>query len=232
MKRARSIPKTMVVVAGSDGDIGQAVVSAFSSAGFRVTGLSRAERRTKKLDRSIRVDLSDITAVRQAAKEIFSSAGSIPLVVNAAGGFRRTFQNAVDDEVFRNNFVVAENILKVFSEKMKTVRNARIITIGSWDGIYPNINSFSYSVTKSAIRTLVRLYQKTFRDSPLNFDLLLPGAVNTRMRKDKPEDKTALIQAEDIAKVCVCLGTLNSSAAIEEIVIYPKSGSYPSYRPW
>ena len=225
-------PDRTVIVAGSDGDIGQAIARDFSKAGYRTIGISRAERCKGKLGLSYRTDLSDANAVRDTATRIFSEAGPVRLVVNAAGQFHRTMDNASDADVFKNNFSVAENILKSFSERMKSIPQSRIITVGSWDGIYPNVNSYSYSVVKSAIRTLVRLYQKSFRDTPLNFDLLLPGAVNTRMRKDKAEDKTTLIQPEDIAQICVCLANLSTSSAIEEIVLYPKTGSYSSYRPW
>lgn len=73
---------------------------------------------------------------------------------------------------------------------------------------------------------LVKLYQKRYRETSLNFDLICTGAVNTKMRADKIEDKEKLVQPEDIAKICYMLFDLNPNVALQEIVTYPKSFIY------
>jgi NADP-dependent 3-hydroxy acid dehydrogenase YdfG len=211
-----------VVIAGSDGDVGRAVARAFREAGFRTIGLSRSARHQEHLDESLKVDLAN----RAALAAVVAGLASVDVVVNAAGLYRRTEETAVDPELFANNLGIADNLLTLFTPRLADTPGARIITIGSLDGLYPNVNSFAYSVGKGAIRTLVALYKKAHQGSALNFDLISPGAINTRMRADKAEDKARLLQPDDVAKVCVFLGALGSHATVGEIVIHPKSFTY------
>ena len=221
----------IAVIAGSDGDIGKVVAAHFHAECYTVIGLSRSAREIKNLDQSYKLELSDFDAVEKLTGQIESEHGKVKTLVNCAGSFKRTLDVSNDPDVFKNNLIVADNLLKAFTPKMKETPGARIITVGSWDGLYPNINSYSYAVTKAGIRTLVQLYKKTHKETHLNFDMLLPGAVNTKMRKDKQEDKEGLVQCEDIAKLCVCLASMGSNLSLEEIVMYPKKSAYVGYRP-
>ena len=218
--------KSAVVVAGSDGDIGRSIVRLFSEKGVAPIGLSRTGKHRQGLSEAFCLDLSDAAAVEAAVQKIASDGRKIRLVINAAGYYRKTTESAREEDVLKNNLGVTDNILRAFTPRMLGVDRARIITIGSIDHKYPNINSFSYSLAKASIKTLVELYRKRYRNSLANFDLISPGAVNTRMRADKDENKAALVQPEDVARICHMLYESGSNAAFDEIVVYPKSFAY------
>lgn len=214
-----------VVIAGSDGDIGRALVRVFAANGVKPVGLSRKARHKAGLRASLRLDLSDPKAVEAAARKL-ASRGPIRCVVNAAGYFRQTGDASWEKDVLRHNLGVADNLLKAFTPRLAGVEGARIVTIGSVDHKYPNVNSYSYTVAKAAVKALVGAYRKRHRDGTVNFDLVAPGAVAGRMRAHKPEDKAALLQPEDVARVCWLLCSLGSNAAFEDIVVYPKTFVY------
>jgi NADP-dependent 3-hydroxy acid dehydrogenase YdfG len=221
-----SRPRT-AVIAGASGDLGKAIAARLKDAGFRTIGLARSKISSSSFDDACQaVDLGDRKALAATVTQLFADCGEVSLVVNAAGAYSKTLQEGLDPVVFRDNVAVAENILMLFTEQMKDTAGARIVTISSIDALYPNINSFSYSVAKSAIRTLVQLYKKQFRATRLNYDLILPGAVHTRMRGAKTEDKNALVQPEDVAATCLYLSGLSGNVATDEIVLYPKSFSF------
>ena len=128
--------------------------------------------------------------------------------------------------MYADNIEIADKILSVFTPILKNRDSARIITIGSIDCLYPNTNAYAYSIAKASVRTLVHLYRKQYKGSKLNFDLILPGATNTKMRAHKQEDKAALIQPDDIGRLCAMLMACGSNVAFDDIIIYPKSFSY------
>ena len=215
-----------VVIAGSDGDIGRALVRLFAANGVKPVGLSRKARHKTGLSAALRLDLSDPKAVEAAAKKLTARGKTVRCVVNAAGYFRKTDDASWEKDVLRHNLGVADNLLKTFTPRLAGVEGARIVTIGSVDHKYPNVNSYSYTVAKAAVKALVGAYRKRHRDGKVNFDLVAPGAIAGRMRAHKAEDKAALLQPEDVARVCWLLCSLGSHAAFEDIVIYPKTFVY------
>lgn len=210
----------MIIVCGSDGDIGRAIVEALGRFDLPVIGISSKGLHTNGLLKSFTCDLSDLKALAEVSEKILDPR----FVINCAGFYQKTSNFSFDEKVFKNNVGIADNILSVFTSKI--VRGGRIITLASIDGKYPNTNSFSYSLAKGAVRNLVKLYKKKFKDQDINFDLISTGAVNTKMRKDKNENKEALVQPIDIAIVCSTLIAFTSNVSTEEIVIHPRSFTY------
>jgi NADP-dependent 3-hydroxy acid dehydrogenase YdfG len=210
------------VIAGSSGDIGRAVAGALREAGFATIGLTRSGRYAAAVDQLVELDLANPLQVRQAADGLFAHA-PVRIVVNAAGTFERAHDLAAGADVLKNNLAVADNLLAAFTRHMVGTAGSRFITIASIDGLWANPSSVAYSVAKAGVRALVHSYRKVHRDAAVNFDLVSPGAVATRMRADKTEDKSRLLQPDDIARVCVFLSSLPPRVAIDEIVLHPKS---------
>lgn len=198
-------------VAGSRGGIGKAVMEHLMMIGFNASW---------SLD--IKVDLSMWSQVKSIAEE---HKENLTCVVNCVGKFAYT-NAGFDMEIFKNNLVVADNILSVFTPIMSDTPGARIITIGSIDSKYPNVNSYAYCAAKAGVKTLVDCYRKAHKDSKVNFDLILPGGTNTKMRSGKSEDKTRLLQPDDIAHICVMLMESSPNVSFEDIIVYPKSFTY------
>ncbi len=218
--------RALAVIAGSDGDVGSAVVARFIAAGWAVATLSRAARRSVPKATSLRADLADEAQVAAVASRLAAHDPALRCVVNCAGYYERTARQADNQAVRANNFHVAELLLKHFTPLLRDVDGARFITVSSIDGRFLNPNAFAYSIDKAAINALVGLYRKSHRSDKVNFDLILPGAINTRMRADKEENKEALIQPADIADLCLFLSRCPSSVCYDDITMYPKSFSY------
>lgn len=217
---------SVVIIAGAWGDVGRSIAHRFFQNGYKTVALGRRRQPSTHVTCAYDLDLADTTALEQTAGRIWEEIGPADIVVNAAGAYTKTLEESWDEGMHRNNFCVAENCLKSFTPRLLQTPNSRIITIGSIDAVHPNMNSFSYSIAKGSIRTMVHLYKKKYRDSFLNFDLILPGGINTRMRAGKEENKERLLQPSDIAELCLNLASLKSRVSLDDIVVYPKSFSY------
>ena len=97
------------------------------------------------------------------------------------------------------------------------------------DSIIPNTNSFKYSINKSSISTLIKLYKKKYKKSKLDFTEIMPGPINTKMRIKKIENKEKLIQPIDISKICLVLSEMSLGVSFDSIRIYPKNWNYHIY---
>lgn len=216
----------VVIIAGAWGDVGRSVTRHFFQKGYKTIVLGRQGHPSEDVVKFYDLDLANFSALERTAERIWEEIGPANIVVNAAGAYSKTLEEAWDEKMHQNNFSIADNLLKVFTPRLLQTANARLITIGSIDSIHPNMNSFSYSIAKASIRTLIHLYKKRYRDSLLNFDLILPGGINTRMRAGKEENKERLLQPSDIAELCLSLASLKSHVCLDDIVVYPKSFSY------
>jgi NADP-dependent 3-hydroxy acid dehydrogenase YdfG len=213
----------LAVVAGSRGDVGSATAARFREAGWRVVGLARA---ASDAPVGVGVDLSNRAAVEEAAARIAAAGDELRCVVLCAGAYHGVDSVGADSRTFRDNVGVADAVLAAFTPHLLERAGARVITVGSIDAVYPNPSSLAYSSAKAAVHSLVALYRKKHKASSLRFDLVAAGAINGRMRAGKAEDKAALLQPDDIARLCVALADFGSHVAFEDIVMIPKTFAY------
>ena len=222
-----------ILVLGSTGGVGKSVAAKFIKHGWNVTGLSR--RLNQELKNNIVVeDFLNLDLINSIAEGIIKKQGQIHCIVNCIGQWgdqektqgEHNFQNTGWDQgVFNSNFIVADVMFRKFVPILLKQNNGRFITISSVDAKYPNTNSFTSSCSKSAVTTLSNLYKKKYRDTDVNFDVLHPGGVNTEMRKNK-EDKSLIIQPEDIASLCYFLANTDKRVSFDEIIFTPKRFQY------
>ena len=213
-----------IIIAGSNGGVGSAITKKFNENNWDVIELSRKKSTEKDtLHRHVK-DFMDVNNLNNIAKKIFSKNHNIDAFINCIGQWSSSGVTW-DEKTFNNNFLITKNIFDVFSPFFLKQDFGRFITVSSIDDLYPNTNSFVYSCSKSAVTTLSNLYRKKYRDTNVNFDELLPGGINTKNR-DKTEDKSIILQPEDMADLCFYLANVNSRVAFEDIVLYPKKFSY------
>ena len=147
-------PPRHVVVVGSAGDIGQAIVHHFRSLGHRVVGWQRSDPGDGASE-VVPVNLADPQSIATAATITLDSLGHIDTVVYAAGWLRlgdiEVFDTDTWDEMFNVNvrglFLVAKHLVRAGSVKA-------LIPIGSVAAHVGADESFAYTATKGGARSL------------------------------------------------------------------------------
>tara|TARA_Y100001958_G_C21191227_1_gene519348 strand:- start:432 stop:1103 length:672 start_codon:yes stop_codon:yes gene_type:complete len=217
-----SIKKNKVIIFGADSDLAKPIINLFKK-NHDLIGFSK--RRSNKKILNLKCNFKDKKNIFTKTKNIISKNNSIRTIIISIGRFNKSLENY--DRDLSEDFLVTKNILEIVTKKIvKENLEINIIIITSMDAFVPNTNSFKYSIGKSSISTLIKLYKKKYKKYKLNFFELAPGPINTRMRLGKKENKNNLLQPIDIAKICFALSEINKNVDIDTIKIYPKKWNF------
>lgn len=166
--------KTALVTGGSRG-IGLMIARAYLEAGAKVYISSRkadvCDDVAKRLSEvgeciSIPADLSNTSGCHHLADELLKRESSLDVLVNNAGALwgakLEEFPEAGWDRAMDTNvkgvFFLTQYLLPLLEKAAKPEDPARVINIGSIDGIkVPNMDNFSYSPSKAAVHHLTRV---------------------------------------------------------------------------
>ena len=219
------LKKDKILIFGSDSDLAKSIFDVFKEK-YDLIGYSRnTNNRTFK---NIKCNFQSKKNILSKTKEVLIKKNSIKSIIILVGSFKRSKNNYDKDK--SEDFVVTKNIFEVITNLLiKRKINLNIITITSMDSIFPNINSYKYSIGKSSISTLIKLYKKNYQKNKISFTEIAPGPINTKMRKNKKENKKNILQPEDIAQVCLMLSSANENVSFDTIKIYPKKWNYNFY---
>ncbi len=143
-----------VVVVGSAGDIGAAIVDHFRVRGDRVVGWQRSAPGDSSIE-VVAVDVANPESIARAAADTLERLGRIDVVVYAAGWLRLADIDEFDvdtwDEMFNVNvrglFLVAKHLVRPGSV-------TALIPIGSVAAHVGANESFAYTATKGGARSL------------------------------------------------------------------------------
>tara|TARA_B100000315_G_C14567657_1_gene583805 strand:- start:151 stop:813 length:663 start_codon:yes stop_codon:yes gene_type:complete len=216
--------RNTVIIVGSNGDTGSQIVKDFNENNWEVIGLSR-EKNNEICDINLFInDFREINQLESIIPNIVSDNRKIKCLIICIGRWSTT-NNLWDKTVFENNFIIVKNIYETFVPIFIEQNYGRIILISSIDSLYPNVNSFSYSISKTAASSISKLYKKKYRETNVNFDVISPGGINTKNRKNK-ENKSYILQTEDISDLCFYLANTNSRVAFEDFIMFPKTFQY------
>ncbi len=219
------LKKDKILIFGSDSDLAKSIFNIFREE-YELIGFSR--NTNNKTFKNIKCNFQSKKNLILKTKGILTKKNNIRSIILLVGSFEKSKNNYDKDK--SNDFIITKNIFEVITSLLiKRKINLNIITITSMDSIFPNINSYKYSIGKSSISTLIKLYKKTYQKNKISFIEIAPGPINTRMRKNKKENKKNILQPEDIAKVCFMLSSANTNISFDTIKIYPKKLSYNFY---
>ena len=215
--------KNKIIIFGGTSDTGKAVYNFFKIKNWEVFLLSRKKTKQKN---SIKVNLENKIQLQKKISTILKKNKNIKAMINCVGYWQPTNNKSWNKTMIKTNLEIADNIFRSGLKYIDKKNSMRFITISSLDSIYLNTNSFEYSVAKSGLRTLCKLYQKKFRKTKINFDLITPGAIHSRQRSHKKEKKDDLVQCKQIAELCYLIAETNFNLTYEEILLRPKKFEY------
>jgi NAD(P)-dependent dehydrogenase (short-subunit alcohol dehydrogenase family) len=244
--RYPSLRDRAVLITGGASGIGAAMVEEFALQGAKVAFLDLAAEPAEELIRSLegrsahtprflRCDITEISALRWAIREIESHFGPTRILVNNAANDDRHDVNEVTPEYWddRMNVNLRHHFfaIQALSPGMSSVGGGSIINMSSIAWMIPSTGLPAYVTAKAAIVGLTRAMAHQLGSSNIRVNSVLPGAVLTERQKRlwwTPEyeaeikDKQALkkiLLPNDVARMVLFLASDDSSAITNQSFI-------------
>ncbi|MBB4931215.1 NAD(P)-dependent dehydrogenase (short-subunit alcohol dehydrogenase family) [Lipingzhangella halophila] len=195
--------KVAVITGGSSG-IGRGIALAFARAGMRVVVTGRGEDRLSETEAEfsaqglrvdpLRVDATDLTAMREAADTVERRHGGVHVLVNNAGiGLVGPVAEAAPDDW---DWVIDVNIrgvghgIQAFLPKIRAHgEGGHIVNTSSMGGLMPIVAGL-YSMTKAAVIALSEALHIELRDEGIGVSAYCPGPTHSNIAAtaaDRPE---------------------------------------------
>ncbi|MGI9328582.1 MAG: SDR family oxidoreductase [Pseudomonadales bacterium] len=192
--------KTALVTGGSRG-IGEMIAAGFLANGAKVYISSRkaeicdatAERLRKTYGGeciSIPANLADLNGIEAVAETLSQHEAQLDILVNNAGvswgapldEFPEIGWDKVMDTNVKGYFFLTQKLLPLLRAAASAERPARVINVGSIDGIKtPVFDTFSYGPSKAAAHNLTRVLAAHLAKDHIRVNAIAPGPFPTYM---------------------------------------------------
>lgn len=231
----------VALVTGANRGIGKAIVELFVKEGAIVYANSRnigsldvlaAELNNTNIGmlHPVYFDITDNTAIKSVIMKIKKENSKLDILVNNAGLMNNKLLNAITknemQQLFATNVFAVIEMIQFATKIMR--ENSSVINISSIVGQRGNAGQILYSATKGAIIALTKSAAKELAPRKIRVNSVAPGLTNTDALKstdfENIKDRIKSIpfgrvaEPEDIAKVCVFLGSDLSSYVSGEII--------------
>jgi NAD(P)-dependent dehydrogenase (short-subunit alcohol dehydrogenase family) len=176
-----------VLVTGSAGGLGRALIAGFSSEGWSVIGVDRAEEsEIGPLERYVAADLSTEEGV-VGLVEALEPLGHLDAIVNNAAFQVNLPLLETSDQTWRDVFQVnldAPFRLIRWAAPYLAERGGAIVNIGSVHSVATSSGVAAYAVSKGALAALTRTAALELAPLGVRCNAVLPGAISTPMLLD------------------------------------------------
>ena len=192
--------KTALVTGGSRG-IGEMIAGGFLANGAKVYISARkadaCAATAKRLSEAyggeciaLTADLSQLAGVESLTKQLSESESTLDILVNNAGAswgaplelFPEVGWDKVMDTNVKGVFFLTQKLLPLLRQAARATSPARVINIGSVDGIKAaTFDSFSYGASKAAVHHLTRFMAAHLTKEHILFNAIAPGPFPTWM---------------------------------------------------
>ena len=192
--------KTALVTGGSRG-IGEMIAAGFLANGAKVYISARkadvcaatANRLSEAYGGeciALAADLSQLAGVESLTKQLSERESTLDILVNNAGAswgaplelFPEVGWDKVMDTNVKGVFFLTQKLLPLLRQAARATSPARVINIGSVDGIKAaTFDSFSYGASKAAVHHLTRFMAAHLTKEHILFNAIAPGPFPTWM---------------------------------------------------
>jgi NAD(P)-dependent dehydrogenase (short-subunit alcohol dehydrogenase family) len=212
-ERLFSVAGKRVVITGGTRGIGLMIARAMIEGGARIIVASRKVEACEAVAAelgcpAVVADLTQDEGVLALVSEVNETfGGSLDVLFNNAGAAwgapLEDFPRAGWDRVLGLNLVglfnVTVQLLPALRSEASPDEPARVINIGSVDGLRPPIDdNYSYSAAKAGVHMLTRHLAKHLAADNVTVNAIAPGAFESKMTAYKLEDSTARAQVEEM----------------------------------
>lgn len=233
----------VALITGASRGIGKSIALKFASEGANIafsyiTDENEAEGLKQELEsygvkaKAYKSNAADFSACEELVKNILDDFGSLEVIVNNAGITKDNLLMRMSEDDFDK--VIAVNLKSVFNITKSALKNflksrkGSIINIGSVVGVNGNAGQANYSASKAGIHGFTKSMAKELGSRNIRVNAIAPGFIATEMTKVLGEEVVEnwtkgipLKRAgtpEDVANLCVFLGSDNSSYITGQVV--------------
>ena len=220
----------VIVVTGSTGNVGQAVVRRFAAAGAHMACLDRSGSRLPELFPELAasdehfvpsdsIDVTDPDSVGAALDAVIARFGRIDGLMHTVGGYRAgtpIHETTIEEW----DFLINLNARSVFVTNRAVIPHmlargaGKIINVASRGALAGEAEAGPYSAAKSAVVRLTEAIAREVHDAGINVNCVLPGTIDTpENRAAAPdEDFNTWVTPDQIAEVFLFLASESARA--------------------
>jgi 3-oxoacyl-[acyl-carrier protein] reductase len=223
--------KRVALVTGATRGIGKAIANELARAGHKVIGTATSDAGAATITENlraaggtgIRLDVSDVEAVRERLAAIVSEHGAPTILVNNAGITRDNLMMRMKDDewgdVLNTNLNALFTVSKACLRGMTKARWGRIINISSVVGSMGNAGQANYAASKAGAEGMSRAMAKELGSRSVTVNCVAPGFIATDMTDVLTEEQKALMLGQ------IPLGRLGAPEEIAKVVAFLASDS-------
>ena len=216
----------VALVTGATRGIGKAIAHELATAGHKVIGTATSDAGAATITENlraaggtgIRLDVSDVEAVRESVAAIVSEHGAPTILVNNAGITRDNLMMRMKDEewgdVLNTNLNALFTVSKACLRGMTKARWGRIINISSVVGSMGNAGQANYAASKAGAEGMSRAMAKELGSRSVTVNCVAPGFIATDMTEVLTEEQKALMMGQ------IPLGRLGAPEEIAKVVAF------------
>lgn len=221
--------KVALITGGASG-IGAMIAQGFANHGARVYVCSRNAGRSEIQGKGrvtpIAADLSQLDEISRLSRELAMQEERLHILVNNSGvtwgapldTFSESGWDKVMDLNLKSPFFLAQALLPLLETAATSEDPARIINIGSIDGMHAGMfEAYSYAASKAGLHHLTRLMAKFLAPRHITVNAIAPGPFESKMLKPVLKQTGNLIEesvplrrlgrADDMAGAAVYLSS-------------------------
>lgn len=177
----------VMVVTGSSGGLGQAVIDKLSGAGAKV--ISPPRKRPDGQGDTLWLDAQAEFSVKNFFEAVKAREGRVDALVNLVGGFAAGDPVAnLPLELFERqielNLKSAFLLTKYALQAMNRPEGGKIVLTASRAAVDKGAHSFPYSVSKLGVLRLVEAVAAENRDKNININAVLPSIIDTPANRE------------------------------------------------
>ena len=218
--------KRVALVTGATRGIGKAIANELARACHKVIGTATSDAGAATITENlraaggtgIRLDVSDVEAVRERLAAIVSEHGAPTILVNNAGITRDNLMMRMKDDewgdVLNTNLNALFTVSKACLRGMTKARWGRIINISSVVGSMGNAGQANYAASKAGAEGMSRAMAKELGSRSVTVNCVAPGFIATDMTDVLTEEQKALMLGQ------IPLGRLGAPEEIAKVVAF------------
>ncbi|MDN3689217.1 SDR family NAD(P)-dependent oxidoreductase [Cyclobacterium jeungdonense] len=185
-----------IIITGSAGNLGRAVVNKFKREGFKVIAVIEPDsgHEVEDADDMYQVDVTNESAVEAFSKEYQMQYGDLECVALLVGGFGmggiETTTTKDLDHMIRLNFFSAFNMVKYFLPIMKRANNGTFLFVGAKPALQPDEGKdvLAYALSKGLVIDLAEFTADETADLKVRSHVFVPSIIDTpQNRKSMPK---------------------------------------------
>jgi 3-oxoacyl-[acyl-carrier protein] reductase len=230
----------VAIITGASRGIGKAIAQRYAQEGAKVafTYLSSEEKAIALENelgngaKGFKSNAADYKAAEQLVADVVAHYGTVDIVVNNAGITRDNLLMRMTeeqfDEVIGTNLKSVFNLTKSVLRTMLKAKSGSIINVGSVVGVNGNAGQANYAASKAGIYGFTKSVAKELGSRNIRSNAIAPGFIATEMTevlddkvvaewvKNIPLQRAG--QPEDVANLCVFLGSDQSSYITGQVI--------------